>query len=60
MRIVAIEALDEILVLVVDANISAMIVMRLLLLSKALHSMIHVARYGTAARIYVRTPLHWL
>lgn len=60
MRIVAVKALDEILVLVVVAVVSAMIVMGLLLLSKALHSVIHVARNCTATRIYVGTSLHWL
>jgi hypothetical protein len=66
MRIVAVEALDEILVLVVVvvvtiSTVSTMIMMRLLLLlSKTLHSVIHIARYGTAARIYVRASLHLL
>ena len=61
MRIVAVEALDEILVLVVDVpTIASMIVMRLLLLPKALHSVIHVAWYGTAAGVDIRTSLHLL
>lgn len=62
MRIVAVEAFDEILVLVVvaAAAVATMIVMRLLLLSVALHSVIHVARNCAAARIYVRPSLHLL
>lgn len=60
MRIVAVEAVDEILVLVVDAAVAAM-VMRLLLLAEALlHSMVHVTGNGTAAGIDIRTSLHGL
>jgi hypothetical protein len=60
MRIVAVEALDEIFVLVVVATVAAVVVMRLLLLAKALHSVVHIARNGTAARIHIRTSLHLL
>lgn len=60
MRIVAVEAVDEILVLVVDAAVAA-VVMRLLLLAEALlHSMVHVTGNGTAAGIDIRTSLHGL
>lgn len=66
MRIVAIEAFDEILVLVVvDVVINvatiAMVMMRLLL-AKSLHSVvIHVvARNSTASRVDIRTSLHLL
>jgi hypothetical protein len=62
MRIVAVEALEILVLVVVDiSTVSTMIMMHLLLLlSKSLHSMIHVARYGTAARIYVWPSLHLL
>lgn len=50
MRIIAVEALDEIFVLVVIVVVAAIavIVMGLLLLSKALHPVVHVARYRAA------------
>lgn len=58
MRIVAVEAVVEILVLVVVA--AAVVVMRRLL-AESLHSVVvHVARDGTAAGVDVRTSLHLL
>lgn len=60
MRIVAVEALDEIFVLIVIAAIIAVIVMRLLLWPKALHSVIHIARNCAAAWVDVRSSLHRL
>ena len=50
MRIVAVEAVDEIFVLVVAiSTISAVIMMRLLLLTESLHSVIHIARDCSAS-----------
>lgn len=49
MRIIAVEALDEIFVLVIVVVAAiAVIVMGLLLLSKALHPVVHVTRYRPA------------
>jgi hypothetical protein len=61
MRTVAVEAVDEILVLVVDveAAVAPVIVVRLLL-AKSLHSVVHITRYGTASGVQVRSSLHLL